>query len=652
LYVYATTSSGDRLAGQRTSTHSEGSIQSTLSETPSPTFSFTQISDESNLEILINSDLSERSLGPLPSVFDDRERMKDKVYLMLGYPSKIFYKSILALVKAHTKEGDLVVDPMCGSGSTAIACLLTRRKCLASDGSAAASFIAHNYIAPVDVPRAIATFEQLREKVEPTIDQLYSIPCRCEYDNERKCEEFGIISYVISSDVHSCKYCGSEMILAHAKRKAMSTYACPNCGRTTNLAGQNGTISLLERRRPTLVRYLCRECKCGTSIHKREMTASDRAFLDDSLRNFERRTDRLWYPETAIVYNRAYPRPGGWPGIGPNGKISDLFSRRNLLALAILFREIEAIHHEDIREFFKFCFIGSLIRSSRRVLSTSVFKEHYRVPPVGKEANAWHVFQRKFRYVLQTKQEIAERVGQINYGRHVRVLQRPAETMSLPDNSVDYVFLDPPYGGYIPFYELNLFYSAWLGEKEDFEHEIIIPMDYEKKPGYVAKWGGMMLGPLREIRRTLKPGRYVTLAFHSNFASMWNELRKLMVDELGFRFIRFIPVVRGTTFHMNREDDTIPTSAYITYQKPILVRKENMFRPSGEINDILQEILKRRPSGIPFREIQGDVIRIVHERGLRRIPSEAEIHRCLSQGRFVYDPERRVWKPELRRRCN
>jgi len=476
------------------------------------------------------------------------------------------------------------------------------------------------------------------------MDELYSIPCRCKNSEGQECKNNGIISYLISSDVHLCKYCRSELIVAESKKKAMSSYVCSNCGKTVNLSGENGISSLLEKRRPVLVRYFCLNCKCREKIHKRKITQTDRIFLDRTTERLEKEAMGLWFPDTPLVYNRAYPRPGGWPGIGPKGRIPDLFSSRNLLALASLFREIEKIKHQDIQEFFRFCFIGSLIRSSNRVLTTSVFKEHYRVPPVGKEANVWQVFERKFSYILQVKKQLAEKIGFVNYGENVQVLQRSAETVPLRDNSVDYVFLDPPYGGYIPFYELNLFYSAWLKQEEDFEHEIIIPMDFEKKTGYVEKWGNMMVQPLMEIKRVLKPGRYVTLAFHSNFISMWNELRRLMLDELGFRFVRIIPVIRGTTFHMNRDDDTIPTTAYITYQKPASVDKGRIHLSGDEITDMADEILRRHPLGASFREIQGEIIRVAHERNLPRIPSEEEIHRALVRGGYRFDPESGLWK--------
>ncbi|MDL0190773.1 hypothetical protein, partial [Clostridioides difficile] len=67
----------------------------------------------------------------------------------------------------------------------------------------------------------------------------------------------------------------------------------------------------------------------------------------------------------------------------------------------------------------------------------------------------------------------------------------------------------------VPYAELNLFYSAWLKEEEDLENEVIIPMDYDKKPEYVKEWGTQIENAFSEVYRVLKPGSYFTIVFQS-----------------------------------------------------------------------------------------------------------------------------------------
>ena len=46
--------------------------------------------------------------------------------------------------------------------------------------------------------------------------------------------------------------------------------------------------------------------------------------------------------------------------------------------------------------------------------------------------------------------------------------------LHLPDESVDYVFTDPPFGGYIPYSEINQVNELWLGQTTQTEDEAII----------------------------------------------------------------------------------------------------------------------------------------------------------------------------------
>lgn len=46
------------------------------------------------------------------------------------HPTQKPVSALLPLIKSFTPDGDLVLDPFCGSGSTGVAALLTRRRFL------------------------------------------------------------------------------------------------------------------------------------------------------------------------------------------------------------------------------------------------------------------------------------------------------------------------------------------------------------------------------------------------------------------------------------------------------------------------------------------------------------------------------------------
>jgi DNA modification methylase len=87
------------------------------------------------------------------------------------------HDAIRQYIRHYTKPGDLVLDPFCGSGGTALAALMEGRKAIAIDRSPAATFITKNYCTPVDVNELQDAFEELKRKVKPEIDWLYETKC-------------------------------------------------------------------------------------------------------------------------------------------------------------------------------------------------------------------------------------------------------------------------------------------------------------------------------------------------------------------------------------------------------------------------------------------------------------------------------------------
>ena len=176
------------------------------------------------------------------------------------------------------------------------------------------------------------------------------------------------------------------------------------------------------------------------------------------------------------------------------------------------------------------------------------------------------VFKRKYKQIMKAKEFLQIQTDKETVETNIRIIKSDAKKLNINDNSIDYAFIDPPYGGVVPYAELNLFYSAWLKEKEDLENEIIIPMDYDKKIEFVKKWGKQLEFAFREVYRVLKPGAYFTIVFQSKFNEIWNELRDIMNNRIGYEFVNIVSNERGTTFHTNNSNDTNPKSAFITYK--------------------------------------------------------------------------------------
>jgi adenine-specific DNA methylase len=100
---------------------------------------------------------------------------------------------------------------------------------------------------------------------------------------------------------------------------------------------------------------------------------------------------------------------------------------------------------------------------------------------------------------------------------------RTPHASDLPDGSIDYVFTDPPFGGNIPYAEVNFINEAWLDNYTDRKEEIIVSKHQGKS---VNEYQELMTNAFKEIHRILKPTGKGTVIFHSSSANIWNALQK------------------------------------------------------------------------------------------------------------------------------
>lgn len=548
--------------------------------------------------------------------FSDKKRMSDPIFKSIGYPSKIFYPNIQKYIRSYTKPGAIVLDSCAGSGSTGIAALLEGRKALLIDDSPLASNMEYNLLNYVDLKLLEEEYKKLIKDLDPIINGLYSTKLSNGVE--------GYADVIIASNVYECPDCGNEIILYNNETGKRSEYKCPICGRIINIANKDDKECQIDKRRPVEVTVIALE---NSTIKKetRQITEEDKKHWQRILVEYEDKYGDLWSPNEQIVYNRAYPRIGGWPGFAIDATVSDLFPRNNLIALKILNDYIEnQIEDVNVCSFMKFIFLETLFRTSSRLFTGSGIKNVYHIPPVGKEQNVMTVFKRKYKGIVKAKAFLQNQLSKKQTEEDIRIIKGDAKKVAIQDNSIDYAFIDPPYGGMVPYAELNLFYSAWLHEKEDLDNEIMIPMDYEKKEGYVELWGSYIEEAFGEVFRMLKPGAYFTVVFHSTFSNIWNELKDIMQVRLGFEFINIVENERGTTFHTNHINDTNPVSAFITYRKALdgkphpteVKTKKNVF----EIFDL--SFFEKERS---FRAVQSQIIRLVNEHNLKEVPDDKTI---------------------------
>jgi SAM-dependent methyltransferase len=149
----------------------------------------------------------------------------------------------------------------------------------------------------------------------------------------------------------------------------------------------------------------------------------------------------------------------------------------------------------------------------------------YWVYPKSLEINVWNTFRRRAQAILRGKKYSNEQIGRFytparNFNELVTgnasclILNQNSTKLPFPENSVDTIITDPPYGGNVNYAELSDYWHTWLSEGKtiDKNSEVIINKTQGKG---VEEYELLLSAVLKECYRVLKPGRCLVSTFNS-----------------------------------------------------------------------------------------------------------------------------------------
>jgi hypothetical protein len=106
----------------------------------------------------------------------------------------------------------------------------------------------------------------------------------------------------------------------------------------------------------------------------------------------------------------------------------------------------------------------------------------------------------------------------------------------IPENSVDYVFTDPPYGSNIIYSDLSILWEAWLDQFTDTSREAVIHRRKKGNPNTLDTYTGLMRQSFAEMFRVLKPGHWASVVFHNTDDRVWRAIQQAVLD-VGFELV-------------------------------------------------------------------------------------------------------------------
>ena len=164
----------------------------------------------------------------------------------------------------------------------------------------------------------------------------------------------------------------------------------------------------------------------------------------------------------------------------------------------------------------------------------------------------------------------------------------------LKENSIDYIFTDPPFGSNIMYSELSFIWESWLKVFTNNKKEAIINNSQAK--GESDYYNLLLLG-FKEYYRVLKPKRWITVEFHNSKSSIWNIIHN-SISKAGF-IISGVSVLdkKQNTFFQTTAAGAVKSDLVISAYKPSKSFEARFIMNAGDglESDFIQEFLHQQP---------------------------------------------------------
>lgn len=437
---------------------------------------------------------------------DISEGRSDAIYRAQVYHTKVPPQAIARYIEHFCPPEGLVFDGFCGSGMTGVAARMTGRRAILVDLSPAATAIAATYCSPVDLAEARRACGQVVTRLREACGWLYAPVVGGEMD------------YTIWAEVYRCPHCGDEAPFSaigfdFATKRPKKDMICPACRQAIKPAALERVIGEDGITREAPVR--------AKAVGERGDRAPTRAELA-LLARIAGQPVPYPFPEAWMMSRQ--PSEAGWGDMWRRGyhrgvwRVADFYAKRTLWAVAAAVGLAAALDAApEVRH---------LVRTSIINASVNLTKMHRAYqgplplvlyfPRIRRECNVIRALEQRLATTLDGLEKLPPE------SRVMISTQSSTSLPNIPENCVDYIFTDPPFGQNIIYSEVNFLWESWLGITTAQQQEAIISRGQHKG---IGEYGDLMQRCFAEFRRILKPGRWMTVEFHNSRNEVWTAIQ-------------------------------------------------------------------------------------------------------------------------------
>lgn len=602
-----------------------------------------------------------------PFAADVSEGKNDPIYNAHSYHTKVPPRAIVRYILSYTEPGDLVLDGFCGTGMTAVAAQLCAdpavvrslgyrvdpdgtvlaseiedgktvwrkfskigaRRAIINDLSPAATFIAYSYnryrspdelavsVEPINSAVASETewmFQTLHRPNESTIETAKKILLTDAKPNLSKAGAVGKINYIVWSDVFSCPECAGDVVFWDVAvdkdhGKVRDIFGCPHCDASL------GKRSLEPKT------YQLRDQATGSPITQRIQIP---AYINYSVgtKRFEKSADEIdrqlaktiadlpvanWYP--------AFPlKEGDKTGEPIRVGITHTHHFYTPRILQILSR----YRSYGLDTWAPFSALTPRVTRMHRIAASRVGGEKKGEGGATVGVINGTLYVPSLSVEMNVLDQAADRVrayakAWFNKDASIISTQSTTSLASIPENSLDYVFIDPPFGSNLMYSELNSLWEGWLKVFTQDKNEAIENRSQGKE---LHEYRRLMSRCFAEVFRVLKPGRWVTIEFSNTQASVWNSIQTALQEAgLVVANVSALDKKQGS-FNAVTNPTSVKQDLVISAYKPDGVLEESFAKSQGS-EDSIWSFVRNHLSCLPVVKVKNGTLEFIAERDPR-----------------------------------
>lgn len=546
-----------------------------------------------------------------PYASDVSEGKNNPIYMAHAYHTKCPHPAIMRYILHYTQPGDIVFDGFAGTGMTGVAANLCGSKAdvealkennvqigirhgICSDLSPIATLIAASYNLKFNAKEFERKANAILNQVDKELGWMY------ETEVEGKKAK---VNYTIWSDVYSCPNCGSSLSLWDStvnleQNTIDNEFSCPHCGYSCTKKNMsklietvfdpilNKTISIAQKT-PVRTNYILNGKRGEFDIAGYEKE------LLKKINNID------------ISFLKTSPIPKG-DEVSRNEKdgishIHHFYTRRAFLYLS----RVNELVRGDV--FLQAWFTSVLLNLTKMYKfrldrKGSMLYGTFYIPSFNVEFNPSKALNGKIRDFIQTQY--------LERSNSCVSLNSATSIITLKDNSVDYIFTDPPFGSNLMYSELSSIWEGWIRLKTNNTTEAVISSVQNKQ---LTDYYHILNQSLKEYYRILKPGKWLTVEFSNTSASVWNSIQNAL-QGVGFVIANVAALDKKQgSFKAITTTTAVKQDLVITCYKPSKYLHEK-FQQSGGTKEKVWDFIGEHLLHLPVHIEKGNTTTSVVER--------------------------------------